>query len=199
MKKDNLTKKEKGFTLIETLVAIFILVIAITGPMSAASNSLKASFLARDQVVAFYLAQDAVEAIKNLRDDQALGGDDWREIPNLKGNCISPSGNYKECNFSPGDNSNIYTCGSGGNADIYNLKCDPLKIETGTKKFYYSSGSSGSGGTESKFTRSIFMKVGSHTAETEIVVVVEWNTNLYLTDTKRVVIQDNIFNWIPTN
>jgi prepilin-type N-terminal cleavage/methylation domain-containing protein len=64
--KKNTIRTSSGFTLIETLVAIFILVLATTGPLSFAQSGLRASFVARDQVVAFYLAQDAIETIKNL-------------------------------------------------------------------------------------------------------------------------------------
>ncbi len=60
-------KKDKGFTIIETLVAITILMIAIAGPMTIAHRGLMASIYARDQVTASLLAQDAMEYLKNLR------------------------------------------------------------------------------------------------------------------------------------
>ena len=60
---------KKGFTLVETLIAISILMLAITGPLYFASESLKAATYARDQITAFYLAQDAFEQIRKIRDD----------------------------------------------------------------------------------------------------------------------------------
>jgi prepilin-type N-terminal cleavage/methylation domain-containing protein len=71
MKSKNKHNK-KGFTLIETLVAISILMISITGPMVFAAQGLQASMYARDQITAFYLAQDAVETVRNIRDNYAL-------------------------------------------------------------------------------------------------------------------------------
>jgi type II secretory pathway pseudopilin PulG len=51
----------KGFTLIETFVAITILMIIVLGPMSLLSNALKDSRHIGDQLAADYLAQEGVE------------------------------------------------------------------------------------------------------------------------------------------
>jgi type II secretory pathway pseudopilin PulG len=61
-----------GFTLIETLIAISVLLLSITGPMEIASKSLFSAFYARDQITAYYLAQEAIEYIKNARDNTFL-------------------------------------------------------------------------------------------------------------------------------
>jgi Tfp pilus assembly protein PilV len=59
----------RGFTIIETLVAVTILMIAVAGPLVVASKGLNAALYARDQVIASYLAQESMEAIKNQRDN----------------------------------------------------------------------------------------------------------------------------------
>ena len=64
--------KKAGFTLVETLVAITILMVSIVGPLTIASKGLVAAVGSRDQVIASYLAQDALEYIKNMRDDALL-------------------------------------------------------------------------------------------------------------------------------
>ena len=56
--KNFIDKYKKGFSLIETMVAIAILLIAIVGPMTLASNSLVASAIAKDQFIASFLAQE---------------------------------------------------------------------------------------------------------------------------------------------
>lgn len=70
------TKKARrsngGFTLVETLVAISILSLAISGTFTAVQNGLKSSTFARDQITGFYLAQEAMEYIKNIRDENTL-------------------------------------------------------------------------------------------------------------------------------
>ncbi|MDB5204676.1 MAG: seg [Candidatus Taylorbacteria bacterium] len=62
----------RGFTLIETLVAITLLVLAITGPLQIASNALNSSYYARDEITAYYLAVEGIEYIKNSRDSLFL-------------------------------------------------------------------------------------------------------------------------------
>jgi prepilin-type N-terminal cleavage/methylation domain-containing protein len=79
MKKIN--SKNKGFTLIETLVAITILMISIVGPLTISQKSLMAATLAKDQVIASFLAQDIIEEIKNDRDillkERGVINQDW--------------------------------------------------------------------------------------------------------------------------
>jgi prepilin-type N-terminal cleavage/methylation domain-containing protein len=60
---------QRGFTIIETLVAITILMIAIAGPLTIASQALHAAQDAKNQMIAMNLAQEAVEEIRNLKDD----------------------------------------------------------------------------------------------------------------------------------
>jgi len=62
----------KGFTIIETLVAISILTIAVAAPMTLATQSLSSALYARDQITAFHLAQGGVEALRSVRDGNIL-------------------------------------------------------------------------------------------------------------------------------
>ena len=71
-------KNNSGFSLIETLVAITVLLVAITGPLTIAHRALSAARIARDQTKTVYLAQDAIEYIKNVKDKNVLEGNDWR-------------------------------------------------------------------------------------------------------------------------
>ena len=61
-----------GFTLVETLVAISILIIALTGPLAIIAQSLKSSYFSRDEITAAYLAQEPIEYIRNKRDENGL-------------------------------------------------------------------------------------------------------------------------------
>lgn len=67
----------KGFTLVETLVAVTILTVAVVGPFTALQGALKNSFAARDQLVAASLAQEGVEYIRSVRDNNYLAGNPW--------------------------------------------------------------------------------------------------------------------------
>ena len=68
----SISSHNKGFTLIETLVAISILVIAVFGAFTAVQNGLSVSIFSKDEIVAFYLAQEAVEQVRNIRDENTL-------------------------------------------------------------------------------------------------------------------------------
>jgi len=64
----------RGFTILETLVAISILILAITAPLAIIAQALRSSYYARDQITAYYLAQEAVEFLRNKRDFVGLQG-----------------------------------------------------------------------------------------------------------------------------
>ncbi len=64
---------KKAFTIIETLVAITILMIAISGPLTSSFRALTASSAARDQMTANFLAQEAIELVRNVKDKNVLG------------------------------------------------------------------------------------------------------------------------------
>lgn len=72
MKKITSIFSGRGFTLIETLVAISLLSVAIVAPMTLVSQSLKSAYYARDQVTAYNLAQEGIEAVRAIRDGNIL-------------------------------------------------------------------------------------------------------------------------------
>jgi prepilin-type N-terminal cleavage/methylation domain-containing protein len=61
-----------GFTLIETMVAITIVTLSIAGPLYTASRAIVAAENARDQLIASYLAQEGIEYVRMMRDDEYL-------------------------------------------------------------------------------------------------------------------------------
>lgn len=65
-------KYTRGFTLVETLVAVLLLSVAIAGPLTVASRAFSASVVAKEQVIAYYLAQDALEYVRFKRDSNCL-------------------------------------------------------------------------------------------------------------------------------
>lgn len=60
-------RKKSGFTLIETFVAIVILVIVVLGPMSVLSRALSNNNSLRNEIIASYLAQEGLELAFRLR------------------------------------------------------------------------------------------------------------------------------------
>lgn len=62
----------KGFTLVETLVAITILTLAVVAPFQAIQNVVSASHIAKEKLVASTLAQEALEYVRFVRDNTYL-------------------------------------------------------------------------------------------------------------------------------
>ena len=58
----------RGFTLMETLVAISILLIAVVAPMSTIGGALSFIYIARDQMIAVNFAQEGIEVVRQKRD-----------------------------------------------------------------------------------------------------------------------------------
>jgi type II secretory pathway pseudopilin PulG len=75
-------KNNKGFTLLEALVAISILMVAVSAPITIAQKGLSSAVYSKDQMLASYLAQDAIEYIKNQRDYVSINneGSDWEDL-----------------------------------------------------------------------------------------------------------------------
>lgn len=61
-----------GFTLVETLVAISILLISVVSPISLIGDALHKLYYAKDEMIAINLAQEGVEAVRWMRDSNML-------------------------------------------------------------------------------------------------------------------------------
>jgi type II secretory pathway pseudopilin PulG len=73
------SQKHTGFTLVETLVSITILLLVIIGPMTVAQKGIQNAYYANDQVTAVFLAQEAIEGVREGRDQlglQVFAGDE---------------------------------------------------------------------------------------------------------------------------
>lgn len=86
-----LNKNKKGLTLIETLIAITILLTSTVMPLVIYSRSIENSRYANDTITATYLAQGAVELIKydiytELNNNYVKSKNNWFEaLPNCDG------------------------------------------------------------------------------------------------------------------
>ncbi|NCS98901.1 hypothetical protein GW764_01815 [Candidatus Parcubacteria bacterium] len=188
-----LIENKKGFTIVESLFAIFILVISVTGPMAFTQSGLRASFIARDQVTAFYLAQDAIEYIKNVRDSnsiKSIGGTDTFWLNSLS-DCYDGS----ECTIDTIDEV-ILSCGTITNNpgcfddnNLYPLKIDDdgfFRITEGTKDSIFA--------REIKITPVPSGELIGDVSEVQIEVIVKWQTPQSIGD-KSINVKENMFNW----
>lgn len=64
----------RGFTLIESLVAIFIFSIALVALITITSRGITGTAQAKNQVIAQFLAQEGIELMRNYRDTGFMNG-----------------------------------------------------------------------------------------------------------------------------
>lgn len=172
---------QKGFTIIETLVAISILVLAITGPLAIVAQALRSSYFSRDQMTAFYLAQEAIEYIRNVRDENAIkyptNPDMWLSGIEKPTDVSSPT---QQLNCINDPQSTINKCGlvrtaaaAYGFVQCDSTGCAPLNYDTTTGLF----GTSVSTGTLAPFSRTIYInkveRAGGIESNKEVIVTVE--------------------------
>lgn len=67
----------KGFTLVEALIAIAILITAVVGPISLIGDATHRLYYSRDRLIALNLAQEGIEVVRQKRDSNMLGGVAW--------------------------------------------------------------------------------------------------------------------------
>ena len=152
----SMKKTVSGFTLIETMIAITILTLSIVGPLVEADRAIVAAETARDQLSASYLAQEGIEYVRGVRDDQFLAtypsntGNAWNNFLNSSSmsTCRSPN----ICTLGPLQvNGTLLLCSGLGCTPAFSL------VANGTP-----------------FTRTIQMVASSATDE-RIISTVSWS------------------------
>lgn len=166
-------KNNKGFTLVETLVAIGILSLSILGTFTAVSGGLRSSIYAKDQIIAFYLTQEAMEFIKNNRDSnniRNLSGQSTNWLSGLvvtSGGASGPCDYGKVCTIDSYANT-ITNCGGGTGT------CPVLNQNTTTGFYSYTTGS---GWSATSFNREIsFSSVALNSNEVLVTIKTSWTT-----------------------
>lgn len=155
-------KYAKGFSLIETLVAITILVFGIIGPLTLAQINLRSFPQIRDRMIAEYLAAEGINAVRNKR-DTALIQDPNSGLPNFNASgCASANG----CFVDATDINPVFGPCTGN--------CPAIKYDSTTGMYNYSTG------VDSVFIRRIIISSGNLTVsgaageDALVTVRVEW-------------------------
>lgn len=180
-------KNSRGFTVLETLVAIAVLIVSLTAAFSVAQSGLSTSMSARDEVSAYYLAQEAVEMIKNIRDNNSINGDPW-----LTGIANSSSDPCYFGNYCIIDSPNEYfaICNGSTAEDCPLLKQDKTANSV-TLGMYGAEPVATASWDTTNFRRSINIKQ-INSDEIAVNVTVSWSKGAF---SNKFVMRENVFNW----
>ncbi len=175
MKKINL-KNNKGFTLVETLVAVSILSISIVSSLVASGASIDNSKNSQYQITAYNFAQEAMEFIKNKRDENALdsisgGTKTW--LSGMAEVAGDPCYFGKVCQIDASPSASAAPFTFCGNAPVNSSApglCQPLRQDPVTKLYGYNPA-----WTQTSWNREIqFVQTPSNPNEISVIVTVSW-------------------------
>lgn len=164
-------KKNSGFTLLEALVAVSILMVAVSAPITIAQKGLSSAVYSKDQMIASYLAQDVIEYIKNKRDEVSINNPnfDWDDLNILSG-CIVDD-------ITTSDNVGCQIDTTKEVEDAILPYSNSVALRKDPNSFY----SYSNGGTETKFKRQVQIKlndIGDNQDEALVVVTIRWGENI---------------------
>lgn len=152
-------RSHRGFTIIETLVAITILMIAIAGPLTAANKGYTASLDARNQAIASNLAQEGMEELNNMKDNAIANGGAWP--PSAWNSCTSLTADCGIQLSSSGNPTTVSLCTT--------TSCALTLSDTNLGYTY-------NPGTATPFFRQFYWMVQPDSGQILVTVVVSWTT-----------------------
>ena len=193
-------KQQSGFSLVETLVAITILLIVIIGPMTISSSAAKSTSFASEQVTAFFLAQEGAELMEKARNDLLLQNfsgsnpDPWADFTRT-----TSGGTYLQCYTTDGCNLSIGNDNSGTLTTPSSCSSQTgcvvnLDTENSSLRSRFTPGTSG---TPTIYSRTIRLQNVSAN-EVSVTSVVTWRSG-FSRDSQQVSVQTSLFNIYESN
>lgn len=181
--------QKRGFTLVETLVAITVLLLVVIGPITVAQRGIKSAYYANEQVTAVFLAQEAIEAIRELRDSQALdvyagdSADTWAWHNAIEGTCTVSVDSFPR---TPGENNggcafNVESGDFQACDDYSNNNCQ--LVVSATQEYNY-----GVAGNDSGFTRRVYVGDTLTGGGVPVMVKVTWQSSIFSNSPTREVV-----------
>lgn len=183
----------------ETLVAVLVLSLSLTGPLVIAQKGLQTALIAKDQITAFDLAQDAIEYVRFGRDTNCLAAGA------VAGGC--PAAQWLAGNGNNAQTVNLTACVSATGTSACTVDtiaattpssctagvCAPINYDASRNYFTYASGS------PSIFIRTITITTPTcnvantvcNTSEAAISVTVQWSDPI----SHSITVKENLLNW----
>ncbi len=185
------THNKKGFTLIETLIALLIFATAVTAMIAITSHGITDMTSVKNKYIANYLAEEGLELVRYVRDDLYVKGQSF--LPNFTDTIASCANG---CNADP-----VLLFQNQGRLNDVFIECNPLSncaVRFDADGYYR--GNLGSTG-ETPFTRIITVDtdgVASDQVEHELHIksTVTWQEGLI---THMVSSEEHLFDWFKTD
>ncbi len=186
-----ISKNKKGFTLVETLVAVSVLLVAVAAVFTAAQSGLSSSTALRHRIVASYLAEEAINGVKNIKDSNLLHL--------LHGESVSWIDGISSCQFSTPCGYDVI--GNGGSGSLSACtSIDSCRIKMGafspdtTIIYRQMSASLNSGTTDTGFVRKMWIEETLPGKEAKLTVVISRPGTSF----KDITIESFMYNFWPT-
>jgi len=119
LKKKNKKSDNDGFTLVEVLIAMMILTMAIVSSSNLLANLLRANRISLMKMEAYYLAQEGLESVRNIRDTNWLQNQGWLSNEKVFGDKFEIGQKYSVKVVDP---ASLPNCGSDD-------RCSSLKLD----------------------------------------------------------------------
>jgi len=177
--------QQSGFSLVEALVAISLLLLVVVGPMQILKQSSNSTKYASEQMTAYFLAQEGIELVHARRDDLMLhyfrgqfGGagitDPMGQMDSgVLGDCFTAAQGCGLYISDAGDLTSV-NCSSAGNL------CRLNEVETGRSRYTHATPF---GHAQSPYFRRVQLREitnAGRTTEFEVTSTIEWRTGTLL-------------------
>lgn len=180
--------RRRGFTLIETMVAITILTISIVAPMALTVQSLEAAYYARDEVTAENLGQEGIETVRAVRDGNILLNAEGTPTNLFAGIPLNTAFTI--------DPHNLSTPFSACGVSVSTCSASQDTLETNGQLYGYSNAN---GWTRTNLQRYGYATVvwsdsSGNPQEIRLSITVTWQTSTITS--KPFTISENLYNWL---
>ncbi len=181
---------KRGFTIIETLVALSIFSFSILALLVVTSQGAASTTFTKNRLSASYVAQEGIEMVRNMRDSSSLAGIPWNDsfhnnVSFELSKCYpAPLSQLAGCDIDS-QTLAIFQC------PLASGSCGNLGYDSSSG--FFRSGSFAPSLPDSGFNRVITLRdLGTGNNEVEVTSVVSWNQG---GQSRSVALTEDLFDW----
>ena len=160
-------KFNKGFSIIEVLVAISVILVSFTAALNLINRSMAFHDLAYSRLVASYLAQEGIEIVRNIRDNNFIANQTWNN------------------GLAAGDYQVQYN-----DLSLKDYTGEPLNLDTTTGLYNYEPSSPTN--VPTRYTRKIVIEKISDN-HIRVQSIVSWSNR---GGNFQIIVEDHLYNWL---